>query len=84
MTKGQRNVSREKDDLVIRWLRLRHQGFAPSEIARRFGVASTDVGNSTDRVHRADIEECGFWGDDPGKIAKCYWPRMRAPRRRTA
>lgn len=90
MTRGAQDVLRERDEEVLRMVRLRSRGWSPSQIAERLGIDDRgSVSNLTARIRDDDVRECQtVWpGDDPASVESeadvlaGYWKRLRAPRR---
>ena len=70
-------LTREEDDQILDFLRLRVQGVPVRDIARRFGVSGSFVDKSTRKVLAADLNESG----EPDEVVKLAYWKTRAPRR---
>ena len=65
------NVPRERDEQILRLLRLRSSGHPTAEIAARVGISQQNVRVTTNTIKAADIHESG----EPRKnVAAGYWP----------
>lgn len=62
-------ITREKDEIVLRMIRMRVLGFSLAEIGKRFGKRYTEIGRLTNAVCDADVEHCGE------HVKSHYWPR---------
>lgn len=61
------NATRESDDRLLIWLRMRCRGVSIGKIAAQYGVSRALVHTQTDAVRQADIEQCGE------KVRAAYW-----------
>jgi|GEM_PF-3717322 len=52
-------VPRERDDAVLRWLRLHLKGYTPSEIGEMEAEKPATISASLTRVRDADLTESG-------------------------
>ena len=62
--------TREDDDLVLEWLRLRHQGTGPRAIAAMFNVRWHKVNNWTMSIREEDVKHSG---EPEGAVKGGYW-----------
>lgn len=62
--------TREDDDLVLEWLRMRRQGIGPRVIAAEFNVPWSKVNNWTVNIQEADMKQSG---EPEGAVKGGYW-----------
>jgi len=70
-------TTRDRDEEVLHWLRLRTKGRTLVQIAKITGYASgwKDIANLTDRVRRDDLK---MSGEPAETVCQAYWtPRVR-------
>jgi hypothetical protein len=67
--------TRQTDSIVLKWIKLRTEGFSSGLIAQKYGVSQERVRVATNRVLDDDIKHCGF------NVAKEYWSRTRGPKK---
>lgn len=76
--------SREHDEAVLRWVRMRCRGWSPTQIHSHVGYPGpyTTIAMQLDRVKNDDIAAAATStdGDTPETVAAAYWERMRSPR----
>lgn len=65
-----KDVPRERDEVVLIWIKLRKTGWSPQKIASRTGEQASVIDMATRRVMNADIEESG---ENPQRVRNAYW-----------
>jgi len=63
-------ASRQKDEIVLLWIRLRRLGWGPTRIAKASAVTVQRVSSDTNWVRDADVEESG---EPAGAVRGYYW-----------
>ena len=61
--------TRQTDNKILEWIRLRTEGFSAAQVGEKYGVPEERVRVATNRVLDADIEHCC------PDVAKAYWSR---------
>ena len=76
--------TRDHDEAVLRWVRLRCRGWSPMQIQRHVGYDGpyTTIAMQLYRVKNDDIAAArtSTDGDTPEAVEAVYWARMRSPR----
>ena len=67
--------TRQTDSIILKWIKLRTEGFSSGLIAQKYGVSQERVRVATNRVLDDDIKHCGF------DVAKAYWSRTKGPKK---
>lgn len=62
--------SRESDEKILAWVRLRAAGASAAKIAKRYGVAGPTVTIGTVAVMKADLAESG---ETETTVRRSYW-----------
>jgi hypothetical protein len=68
------NPTRQADELLLDWLRLRAEGKTSVEVAAIYGVTQERVRSATSRVVDEDIDHSG---ETEKAVLAGYWPRKR-------
>lgn len=64
--------TREDDERLLTWLRMRALGRSVYYIAPRYSVSLSTVDQHTRKVREADLQESG----EPAKrVDRAYWPK---------
>jgi orotate phosphoribosyltransferase-like protein len=64
------SCTRELDEKVLTWVRLRRRGLTAGQIAKRYNVKANSVILATTRVRLADLTESG----EPNRnVVEGYW-----------
>jgi hypothetical protein len=63
-------ATRESDERILQWLRARHDGIGPRQLARELRVSWAAINAATYKVRAADIAESG---EPPASVRSAYW-----------
>lgn len=77
MPKTSPNPKRDKDELILTFLRLRKRGWTTYQLADRYDYSPSYVDEATRKVREADLKESG---ESPLDVDAGYW-RARAKKR---